>query len=262
MYASFLVAMLWTTLIGRAKPDPVSVLFTDPSGIPCTRPCLLGIQPGQTTFTDAIAMVKTHPLTRHLRMFTSSDNDPSITAAGSFYDTWAFRTAFTVLFAGQSGQIVQVEIQKDPAAISNPMAKVITVTISSRIAPSAPALPAVDPVLVQLWHQTTLEQVVASIGPPELLSFPNLGIHYRWGAEYFIEAFYNHNRLVFTFAAADGTPYFGNNAFGSVSVYSDSMAARVGDVGTTLPWLGLAHPQKYRSWLDSHTPLGMTPAIP
>lgn len=56
-----------TRLIGGAQPFAFSALFTNPDGTPCERPCLFGVRPGYTRHEDAIAILRSHPLTRHLQ---------------------------------------------------------------------------------------------------------------------------------------------------------------------------------------------------
>lgn len=43
---------------------PLAQLFTYPNGAPCPRPCLLGIQPNQTSYQTALRYISQHPLTR------------------------------------------------------------------------------------------------------------------------------------------------------------------------------------------------------
>lgn len=50
-------------LVGRAQPVPNDVLFTNPDGTPCESPCLFGIQPGQTPYRGAVALLQTHAFT-------------------------------------------------------------------------------------------------------------------------------------------------------------------------------------------------------
>jgi hypothetical protein len=69
----FLVALVTAVYwIGNQSPSPLASLFTDPEGRPCQMPCLLGIQPGQTTHVDAVRLVRTHPFTRHFVPLTKS----------------------------------------------------------------------------------------------------------------------------------------------------------------------------------------------
>lgn len=51
---------------GEARSSSFTLLFTNPDGSPCQRPCMLGIRPGNMTFEAAIALLKTHPVTRNL----------------------------------------------------------------------------------------------------------------------------------------------------------------------------------------------------
>jgi len=255
LFAIFLLTILAAKLIGHSTPDPVLALFTNPDGSRCQMPCLLGIRPGETTVSDAITIIKEHPLTSILRIFRC--NAAPYPPNSPFYEirTYGSCPSDSVFFAGESDQIIEIEVQ------GFPLAKVTAARISSLIDPDAPDLPTAPPALVQAWHQVTFEHVVASVGPPQTLSFPDIGPNYVWSGTPYFETFYNDNRLVFTFSSTDGKPYFGNNAFGSVSVYTDATGDNLrfktgyqNRVGAVLPWLGLARPQKYVSWLNKHEP--------
>ena len=53
-------------LVSGLQTGSFTLLFTQPDGSACERPCLLGVRPGDTTFDAAIALLKTHPVTRDL----------------------------------------------------------------------------------------------------------------------------------------------------------------------------------------------------
>ncbi len=53
-------------LLDHMHPLSSAVLFTNPDGTPCARPCLLGIRPGETSRAEALAILRAHPLTRSL----------------------------------------------------------------------------------------------------------------------------------------------------------------------------------------------------
>ncbi|MCC7448334.1 MAG: hypothetical protein IT324_13015 [Anaerolineae bacterium] len=70
-------AIFAARLVGRTRPVPLAILFTNPNGTPCPRPCLFGVQPGATSFSDAVAMVRAHPFTRALGRDEISDQGQS-----------------------------------------------------------------------------------------------------------------------------------------------------------------------------------------
>jgi hypothetical protein len=70
-------AIFAARLVGRTRPVPLAILFTNPNGTPCPRPCLFGVQPGVTSFSDAVAMVRAHPFTRALGRDELSDQGQS-----------------------------------------------------------------------------------------------------------------------------------------------------------------------------------------
>lgn len=56
--------MLVGRLVGSTRPLPLAILFTNPDGSTCQRPCLFGIRPGETTFDQAFALLREHPFIR------------------------------------------------------------------------------------------------------------------------------------------------------------------------------------------------------
>src|SRR5688572_7284975 len=61
--------LLSARMIGSASADPsqFAILFTNADGSPCEQPCLLGVQPGRMSFSDATSMLEKHPVTRNLK---------------------------------------------------------------------------------------------------------------------------------------------------------------------------------------------------
>lgn len=55
-----------TRLVGNQKNTTSRMLFTNPDGTPCERPCLFGIRPEKTNREEAIELFKAHPLTSNL----------------------------------------------------------------------------------------------------------------------------------------------------------------------------------------------------
>src|SRR5215467_16109656 len=53
--------------VGESRRGSFMLLFTNPDGSPCQRPCLLGIRPGDMTFDATVALLKVHPVTRDLQ---------------------------------------------------------------------------------------------------------------------------------------------------------------------------------------------------
>jgi hypothetical protein len=49
-------------LAAQTQALPAAILFTNPDGTPCDRPCLFGVRPGHTSHIDALALLNTHPL--------------------------------------------------------------------------------------------------------------------------------------------------------------------------------------------------------
>jgi len=56
-------------LIGGTRPNPLAILFTNPDGTPCQRPCLLGVRPGVTKYEDAVTLIRKHPFTARFQKY-------------------------------------------------------------------------------------------------------------------------------------------------------------------------------------------------
>jgi hypothetical protein len=63
---SFAVITVILRALAAIDSPPIRGLFTNPDGTQCQMPCLFGIRTGETTFNDAIRLLKAHPLTRDL----------------------------------------------------------------------------------------------------------------------------------------------------------------------------------------------------
>jgi hypothetical protein len=50
-------------LIGGTRSLHFAILFTNPDGTPCQRPCLFGVRPGKTPYDTAIKLLQLHPFT-------------------------------------------------------------------------------------------------------------------------------------------------------------------------------------------------------
>src|SRR5512133_1699784 len=58
-----LIGIAYFIYVPPIHADPVHLLFTYPSGTACDHPCLFGVQPGKTSYADAFALLRAHPLT-------------------------------------------------------------------------------------------------------------------------------------------------------------------------------------------------------
>jgi hypothetical protein len=50
-------------LIGSTQSARLAMLFTNWDTTPCQRPCLFGVQPGQTSYNQAVELLRHHPFT-------------------------------------------------------------------------------------------------------------------------------------------------------------------------------------------------------
>ncbi len=76
--ASLAVARLVATTSTQSRPLPE---FSNPDGTPCQHPCLLGVRP-EMGFNDAMAVLRVHPFTRHLRLARLHNTSISFIAPG------------------------------------------------------------------------------------------------------------------------------------------------------------------------------------
>ena len=65
------IAAIW--LVGQTQPLSRDLLYTNPNGTPCIRPCLLGIRPGETSQAEAVALLRAHPLTHAMLLNIEGD---------------------------------------------------------------------------------------------------------------------------------------------------------------------------------------------
>src|SRR5436853_7799482 len=59
---TFAAAILAIHLNGGAEPSVVEMLFTNPDGSPCERPCLFGVEIGKTKLDQVQRLLDKHPL--------------------------------------------------------------------------------------------------------------------------------------------------------------------------------------------------------
>ena len=67
LFLAFALVLAMIRLVGSTLPSPLGMLFTNPDGSPCRRPCVFGILPHRTTLRDAVTLLKLHPLTKDFR---------------------------------------------------------------------------------------------------------------------------------------------------------------------------------------------------
>src|SRR4051812_21567848 len=75
---TFVAAILAVRVLGGRQPSVVDMLFTNPDGSPCERPCLFGIRPGVTKIDEALSILNTHPLIEP----QADKNGPAAVVAG------------------------------------------------------------------------------------------------------------------------------------------------------------------------------------
>jgi hypothetical protein len=68
-----LAAIVGVRTIGAAQKSPLVALFSAPDGSPCEQPCLFGVRPGKTLFSDAVLLLRQHPLLQGFEEFLTVD---------------------------------------------------------------------------------------------------------------------------------------------------------------------------------------------
>lgn len=64
--------------IGGMRVSPLAAIFTMPDGTPCPEVCFFGVQPGKTSYQEAVLLVQKHPFTRLLHRNGRSNDRFSI----------------------------------------------------------------------------------------------------------------------------------------------------------------------------------------
>src|SRR5215471_18515199 len=72
VFASMLLAV---RMIGGMRTAKFAIVFTNRDGSPCKGPCLFGIRPGETTVSEAVALLKSHPF---MLKFPVLNDDPFV----------------------------------------------------------------------------------------------------------------------------------------------------------------------------------------
>ena len=67
IFVLIIIAARW--LPTDHQPITLATWLTNAAGQPCDKPCVLGIEPGITSFDQALRLVKEHPLTHALPMY-------------------------------------------------------------------------------------------------------------------------------------------------------------------------------------------------
>jgi hypothetical protein len=70
---TFITLLASVRLVGSRQKSLLPLIFTNPDGSPCQRPCLFGAEPGRMTSDEAVAVLKRHPLTRTMKVSERSD---------------------------------------------------------------------------------------------------------------------------------------------------------------------------------------------
>ncbi len=251
----WIVLILGFNFLGTFKSNPMMPLFTNPDGSRCEMPCLFGIQAGITTIEEAITLIQHHPLTHNLRL-VYKDDEVSI---GTYRESLSY-FGYSAYFFGQGGQVVIIQI--DPYVYQNPdhtndpnAKKVINLCLRSRLNNGTMVFPQIGSALSRMWHSSSFNLMLTTLGPPTTLSHPAVLPANAWDGNH-IESFYYNERLVITHSNdIFSPPDFDHNFFGSICLYYEGTLlwrrntgfhARVGGV---LPWLGLfATVQQYQDW--------------
>src|SRR5689334_6507113 len=108
LIATFAAAIFVARRISSTQPSPLAVLFTNPDGTPCERPCLFGIRPGKTTRAEAIRLLKANPIIGEFQTRPHFVNDPVIVKSAS--GPFSGKKIVIKLWEGREESIQQVEL--------------------------------------------------------------------------------------------------------------------------------------------------------
>ena len=78
----YIVFTVLAVLSARGQTNPFASMSMSPDGQACAMPCLFGIEPGVTTYQEAIRLLRQHPLTRQLQQIDSATTN-QITVVGN-----------------------------------------------------------------------------------------------------------------------------------------------------------------------------------
>lgn len=260
VFIGLMILSYISVLTGALNPDPLIGLFTNPDGSACEMPCLLGIQTGETTVGEAITLVQNHPMTYNLRLF----QDDFVTglptrSGGSFFHG----ASWSVLFLGQSGNIVALQIYEDRGYGDcdedevDEQCPVEAVCLKSTFDNGTLELPPISAELTLMWHKTSFLQMATTLGAPQSISSPAIASTGAAFGRTRLESFYFDDHLVITHTSdTRQPPDFHHNFFDSVCIYIDgNFNARFdtgfhGRTGKIVPWLGIhASIQDYYDWI-------------
>jgi hypothetical protein len=100
-------------LLGSTQKNVAfATLFTLPGGEPCQRPCVFGVRPGVTTYEEAVALFRQHPVL-HGAQVNEVERDDNFGNPGGVVSNEEMRIGFS---AGDDGTIryVIIDVQLPP----------------------------------------------------------------------------------------------------------------------------------------------------
>jgi hypothetical protein len=138
--------------LGTTQPDSIAILFTNPDGSPCKMPCLFGVRTGEMTVGEALAVLRTHPLTKNMQRRPLQDADAKYGAV--------LRT---------EGAMIVIAVPKPETSDDVPVS-VISLIPDSRQDPFG-LLSKSDPRLTAVLAGMTSGAVFLYFGPPDEVEF-------------------------------------------------------------------------------------------
>ncbi|MFN8530670.1 MAG: hypothetical protein U0670_18855 [Anaerolineae bacterium] len=247
--------------VGHLRHNPMAILFTNPDGTPCEMPCLFGIRPGETTLTEAMALIQFHPATDEMREFLGAYLGEPV--GGMPHDSEDYNAiGVATSYIGYGGRAAVISIYTPQDWVNTAYAyrdHVAAICLSQSSLSKTPDIPLISAELMTLWDRSSFLQMLGTLGVPQGIRLPSFGLPLH-------ETYYFNNHLVIIHQR-DIRNLFDttSNFFVTLCLYEQATSLDYErtirhPLNPTVPWLGIyATAEDYAQWLIDHPP---TPSAP
>ena len=203
----FAVVPLAARLIGHGSTSPLTAMFADTDGASCRYPCLFGILPGKTTGEEAVAILKSHPLTRNLSALSTSPFMMVDMGSGA-------SVMFTVT---DEGKVDTIAVQDDAAFVAAPDA-------------------------ISLLRSVSLGNAINALGQPDFLAMNHGYIAYYLRDAVTISVVHSANKQLSNTDRIEGNLSVSRIMLAGVFSCPPAKLS-----WTVAPWLGFTNVGRYRA---------------